>query len=142
MTKPVLTVRITSFSYKKGIPEDPTENGGGHVFDCRIIPNPGVLDEYKELTGIDASVGEYISAQPQSESFIKHTFAIVEQSITRYFEREFTHLMVSFGCTGGQHRSVFFAESLAKHISAKYPIKVIVLHREQNITYEIDSNNI
>ncbi len=139
MTKPELTVRIHSFAYKNGIPEDSTGNGGGHVFDCRIIPNPGVLEPYKALTGLDESVGAYILEQPQSKTFIKNTFAIVEQSVVRYLERDFTSLMVSYGCTGGQHRSVFFAETLAKHITQKFALKVIVLHREQDIVYEINS---
>lgn len=137
MSKPVLTVRITSFSYKKGLPIDPTGNGGGHIFDCRIIPNPGVLDEYKELTGMDASVGAYIEKQNYSQSFKTHTFAIVNQSIERYFEREFTHLCVSFGCTGGQHRSVYFAECLAKHLVQTFSLHVILEHREQDIIQEM-----
>ncbi len=84
-------------------------------------------------------MGAYILEQPQSKTFIKNTFAIVEQSVVRYLERDFTSLMVSYGCTGGQHRSVFFAETLAKHITQKFALKVIVLHREQDIVYEINS---
>ncbi|MDA3882074.1 MAG: hypothetical protein PF481_02205 [Bacteroidales bacterium] len=136
MSIPKLTIYITSFSFKKGYPVDSTEHGGGHVFDCRAIPNPGVLEEYKQLTGRDSEVADYLDKQPASHEFISHTHAIISQSIMRYLERGFTHLMVSFGCTGGQHRSVYFAEQLAQYCSSQFAVKVVVLHREQGIEYE------
>ncbi|MFO7869700.1 MAG: RNase adapter RapZ [Bacteroidales bacterium] len=135
MSRSTLTVRITSFSFKKGYPADPTEHGGGHVFDCRAVPNPGVLEEYKSLTGRDAQVAEYLQQQVASNEFMLHTHAIVAQSVVRYLERGFSHLMVSFGCTGGQHRSVYFAEQLATYCSTAFPVSVVVQHREQEIEY-------
>lgn len=129
-----LTVRITSFSFKKGIPEDPSGNGGGFVFDCRCIPNPGVYDEYKQLTGLDSTVQAYLLNIEITHSFIANIQSIVSMGINRYLEREFTHLMICFGCTGGQHRSVFFAEQLAEFIHKKFPhISIVINHREQGI---------
>ncbi|MFW5851774.1 MAG: RapZ C-terminal domain-containing protein [Bacteroidota bacterium] len=137
MSSATLTIYITSFSFKKGYPVNFTEHGGGHVFDCRAIPNPGVLDEYKQLTGRDVEVGEYIEKQPDSHEFILHTHAIVKQSIVRYQERGFTHLMVSFGCTGGQHRSVYFADQLAAYCKSQFKVNVVVHHREQGVDYKL-----
>ncbi len=128
-----LTVRVQSFSYKKAIPNDPSPNGGGFVFDCRALPNPGRDPKFKTFTGKDACVQEYLDQYPAVETFKEHVFAIVDQSIDNYLERHFDHLMVSFGCTGGQHRSVYFAEQTAAHIQSRYPeITVILNHTEQN----------
>ena len=116
-----LTVQVQSFSFKKGIPQDPSPNGGGFVFDCRALPNPGREPQYRTFTGQDACVIEYLERFPAIDSFREHVFALTDQSVDNYLERHFDHLMVSFGCTGGQHRSVYFAEQTAAHIREKYP---------------------
>lgn len=129
-----LTVRISSFSYKKSIPDDPTGNGGGHVFDCRCIQNPGIYDEYKAFTGLDLNVQEYLRKIEATHTFLSHIQAIAQLAVARYIEREFTHIMFSFGCTGGQHRSVYFAEQLAAYIRKLFPtVEIIIVHREQGI---------
>jgi aminoglycoside/choline kinase family phosphotransferase len=126
-----LTISIRSFSYKKGIPEDPSENGGGFVFDCRALPNPGRFAEYKSLTGRDLEVQSYLEKYEEVDQFKQHIFQLIQLSIENYLERKFNHLMVNFGCTGGQHRSIYFADSLAKKIKESYPqINVIVKHTQ------------
>jgi aminoglycoside/choline kinase family phosphotransferase len=125
-----LTVSIFSFSYKKTFPEDPGGNGGGFVFDCRALPNPGKIDAYKLLTGRDQLVMDFMKKESSADEFLNHIFALVDQSVKRYIERDFTSLMVSFGCTGGQHRSVYCAEELAKHLRAKFSVKVKLVHSE------------
>lgn len=126
-----LTLSIRSFSYKKGIPEDPSGNGGGFVFDCRALPNPGRYPEYKMLTGKDPEVIHYLSHYEEVTQFKKHVFQIVKGSVENYLVRKFNHLMVNFGCTGGQHRSVFFAESLAQQIQNQFPhIHIILKHTQ------------
>jgi aminoglycoside/choline kinase family phosphotransferase len=125
-----LTVSIFSFSYKLSCPEDPSGNGGGFVFDCRALPNPGKIDEFKLLTGRNQSVSDFLKREPAVDEFLNHAFALVDQSVKRYIDRDFSRLMVSFGCTGGQHRSVFCAEELAKYLKAKFPVKVNLLHKE------------
>lgn len=116
-----LTILVQSFSFKKSIPQDPSPNGGGFVFDCRALPNPGREPQYRAFTGQDTCVIEYLEQYPEVKSFKEHVFAIADQSIDNYLERHFDHLMISFGCTGGQHRSVYFAEQTAHHIREKYP---------------------
>lgn len=123
-----LTVRISSFSYRERIPSDFTGNGGGFVFDCRAIPNPGRIEKYKHLTGKDLPVKEFLESQPEAMKFLKESTDIVEQSVINYIERGWTDLMINYGCTGGQHRSVFCAESLASYLRSKYDIKVILTH--------------
>ena len=128
-----LTVRLFSFSYKHAIPDDDSGNGGGFVFDCRALPNPGKEEDLRSFTGLDQPVTEFLKKEPAVDQFLNHTFALVEQSVKRYIERDFSSLMVSFGCTGGQHRSVYCAEEMAKHLREKFPVRVSVVHRELRI---------
>jgi len=126
-----LTVKICSFSYKKGIPNDATGNGGGFVFDCRGIENPGRYNEYKEYHGRDKSVMEFLERQTQMQTFLNSVFDLVDISVEDYIKRGFTNLAVNFGCTGGQHRSVYAADALARHLRNKYKVKIELCHREQ-----------
>ncbi len=127
-----LTVTVMSFSFKQGLPDDPSGNGGGHIFDCRALPNPGRYPEYKAYTGKDAPVIEFLRDKQPVVIFLDHALAIVSQSVDKYLERHFSHLSVSFGCTGGQHRSVYCAEQLAKALRSRYPdVNIVLHHREQ-----------
>ena len=132
-----LTVRINSFSYKKGIPEDPSGNGGGYVFDCRGTHNPGRYEPYKKLTGLDEPVIRFLEQDGEILTFLEHIYTLADTHTARYIERGFTSLMFSFGCTGGQHRSVYCAQHLAEHLHERFGIKVILNHREQNISQEL-----
>jgi RNase adaptor protein for sRNA GlmZ degradation len=123
-----LVVRIFSFSFRKGMPKDETGHGGGFVFDARSVPNPGREEKFKALTGKDAPVIEYLSQQESAHEFLASALTMVEASITAYQHRGFTSLTVSFGCTGGQHRSVYFAEQLAKRLRGRNGIEVLVQH--------------
>ena len=127
----MLTISIKSFSYMHGIPEDPSGNGGGFVFDCRAIHNPGRYEPYKKLTGRDQPVIDFLLEKSDIQQFLKHVFSMVDSSVEMYLSRNFTHLAVNFGCTGGQHRSVYSADSLAKHLQEKYDVNVVVEHVEQ-----------
>ncbi|MCB0630746.1 MAG: phosphotransferase [Lewinella sp.] len=128
----LLTVHISSFSYKKGgIPEDNSGNGGGFVFDCRFIHNPGRYEPYKKLTGRDEPVINFLQHHSQMTDFLNDVYRIVDDAVENYIERSFTHLTVNFGCTGGQHRSVYAADALAKHLDKKYGVKVQLQHIEQ-----------
>ena len=132
-----LTVTINSFSFKKGYPNDFSGNGGGFVFDCRALPNPGREPEFKTKTGRDWEVIDYLMAKPPVHIFLDHVKAIVGQSVDNYRERHFSNLMVSFGCTGGQHRSVFFAQTIYEWLKATYlDIHVVVNHIERKIKEE------
>ena len=128
-----LVVKVYSFSYKKGIPQDNSGNGGGFVFDCRAVNNPGKYERYQSLTGLDESVKIFLEEDGEILTFLDHAFALTDASVKRYIDRGFTNLMISFGCTGGQHRSVYSAQKVAEHISEKYGVEVQLVHREQNI---------
>ncbi len=133
-----LHIVIYSFSYKKGLPEDSSGNGGGYVFDCRGLPNPGRLAQYRSSTGLDTDVKDYLEQYPQTAAFASHTAQLADAHVENYIERGFTHLMFCFGCTGGQHRSVFFAQRLAEHLREKFPrIRITLIHREQNIEKQL-----
>ena len=128
-----LTVKVMSFAYKKGIPNDMSGNGGGFVFDCRAVNNPGKYDRYKPYTGLDPQVIKFLEDDGEILTFLDHAYGLVDASVKRYVERGFTNLMVCFGCTGGQHRSVYSAQHMAQHINEKFNVKVELVHREQNI---------
>src|ERR1700733_5260472 len=125
-----LTVRISSFSFHRGWPKDESGHGGGFVFDGRSLPNPGREERFKTLTGRDAAVIEYLNQQESVHQFLASVLSLVEASVSNYQQRGFKHLMVSFGCTGGQHRSVFLAEQLAKRLRGRNGVDVVVRHRE------------
>lgn len=123
-----LVVHINSFSYKKGIPADSSENGGGFVFDMRGILNPGRFEEYKTLSGLDKTVKDFLEQQTQMPIFLNSMFTLVDISVTDYIKRGFASLMVNFGCTGGQHRSVYAAEALARHLKNKFKVNIHLTH--------------
>lgn len=128
-----LTVCVMSFSYKKGIPEDSSGNGGGYVFDCRSIHNPGRYEPYKQLTGRDRAVIDFLEDDGEITVFLEHVYRLADAHVERYIQRGFTSLMFCFGCTGGQHRSVYSAEHLAHYLHDKYGVRVHLIHREQGI---------
>lgn len=127
-------IRVYSFSFKKGIPEDTSGNGGGYVFDCRGTHNPGRYDEYKSLTGLDEPVIRFLEDNGEILTFLDHVYALADVHLARYIERGFEDLMFSFGCTGGQHRSVYCAEHLACHLNERFGVAVQLCHRERGIT--------
>ena len=131
-----LVVRVFSFSYRQGIPEDESGNGGGYVFDCRSTNNPGRYAEYKQLTGLDEPVISFLEKDGEILRFLESVYPLADFHVARYIQRGFTDLMFSFGCTGGQHRSVYCAQHLAEHIHRKFGIRVSLCHREQGITQE------
>jgi aminoglycoside/choline kinase family phosphotransferase len=124
----ILSVSVNSFSYKKGIPVDYTGNGGGFVFDCRSLPNPGRFQEYKNLTGKDKPVIDFLQGNPEVETFLSNVFNMVDQAVNRYISREFKHLQINFGCTGGQHRSVYCATRISDHLLSSFNVNVIQKH--------------
>lgn len=138
--KRTLEVRVISFAYKKGIPNDPTGNGGGFVFDCRAINNPGKYERYNHFTGLDEPVIHFLEEDGEITQFLEHVYHIVDASVKRYMDRGFTNLSVCFGCTGGQHRSVYSAQHLSEHLNKKFGVKVHLTHREQNIEQTFESN--
>jgi hypothetical protein len=126
-----LTVSIQSFSFKKGYPEDNRGHGGGHVFDCRGLPNPGRLEEYMDLTGRDEAVIDFLERSPQVQEFWEAIKSIADMHVEAYLDRDFPDLALSFGCTGGQHRSVYMARKLADHLRVRFPnVMVALSHRE------------
>ena len=134
----VLEVKVYSFSFKKGVPHDPSGNGGGYVFDCRSIHNPGRYEPYKKLTGRDEPVIRFLEDDGEIFGFLEHAYGVVDPHVETYRKRGFSSLMVCFGCTGGQHRSVYSAEHMAHHLAQKYPdIRVRLIHREQGIVLDM-----
>jgi len=125
-----LTVRIFSFSFHRGLPKDETGHGGGFVFDARSLPNPGREERFKPLTGNDAPVIDYLNQQESVHQFLASVMSLVDASVSNYRRRGFKSLMVSFGCTGGQHRSVYLAEQLARRLRELAGLEVVVRHRE------------
>ena len=139
LQKRTLTVRVMSFAYKKGIPNDPSGNGGGYVFDCRAVNNPGKYDRYKPFTGLDQPVIKFLEDDGEIFPFLEHAYELVDAHVKRFMERGFTNMMVCFGCTGGQHRSVYSAQKMAQHINEKFNVKVELVHREQNIEQTLNT---
>jgi len=125
-----LTVHIFSFSFHHQMPIDDSGNGGGFVFDARSLPNPGREERFRQQTGIDAEVIEYLNQQESVRQFFSHAQSLVDSSVAAYRRRGFTSLMVSFGCTGGQHRSVFLAEQLARHLRSYSGVETVIRHLE------------
>lgn len=128
--RPGLTVHLRSFSYKQGLPRDRTGHGGGFVFDCRILPNPGRFSAYAHLTGQDGEVIRFLQQDQEVQRFLRKTEDLVDQAVTHHLGRNFTDLTVAFGCTGGRHRSVFCAERLAAHLQSRKDLRVDLHHRE------------
>jgi len=131
----VLAIDVMSFSFKKGIPEDVSGNGGGYVFDCRGMANPGRYEQYKKLTGLDQPVIDFLEEKGEIQQFLEEAYALVDRHADCFLERGFNHISVFFGCTGGQHRSVYSAEHMAAHLKEKYGDRVHVrlAHRERGI---------
>jgi hypothetical protein len=138
-----LVVSINSFSYKKGIPQDLHGNGGGFVFDCRGILNPGRYEQFKAYHGKDKEVKDFLEQQTRMVEFLNSIFDIVDITVEDYIRRGFTSLMVSFGCTGGQHRSVYAAEALSRHLKNKFGVRIEINHVEQDAKQWVNqtSNN-
>ena len=130
-TETPLVVTINSFSYKKGIPADISDNGGGYVFDMRGILNPGRIEQYKTQSGLDKPVMDFIEQQTEMPVFLNGVFSIIDISVSDYIKRDFKSLMINFGCTGGQHRSVYAAEALARHLRNKFKVKIQLTHTNQ-----------
>jgi RNase adaptor protein for sRNA GlmZ degradation len=123
---------LYSFGFRRsGIPQDPSEHGGGFVFDCRCLPNPGRYDAYKPQTGRDAAVANWLRKQARTEVFVQQVIGVVTLSVDDYMERGLARLMVSIGCTGGQHRSVFVSERLRAHFAQRTNLTVQLTHTEQ-----------
>lgn len=131
-----LTIKVKSFSYKYGIPADVSGNGGGFVFDCRFLHNPGRYEPYKQLTGRDESVINFLKQKSNMNDFVHHVLPIVEEAVENYIDRNFASLMINFGCTGGQHRSVYAADQIAQHLKKKYGVAIELEHRERGWTIE------
>lgn len=136
-----LRIEVFSFSYKKGYPQDLSGNGGGFMFDCRGMHNPGRYDRYKLLTGLDSPVVDFLEQRGEAQSFLGSVWEITDPTAERYIKRNFTNLQIGFGCTGGQHRSVYCAEQTAWHLASRFPEAVVsVCHRERNISYKLNDS--
>jgi len=132
-----LTVTITSFSYKREIPIDLADNGGGFVFDCRGLNNPGRHLDFKLLNGRSPEVIKFLEENSDVNDFMSNTYPLVDSTIETYLERGFKDLMVNFGCTGGQHRSVYCADKMFEHLKKKYDVNIFLSHIEQGIKEEV-----
>lgn len=128
-----LEIKVSSFSFRKGVPQDESGNGGGYMFDCRGFDNPGRYEEYRNLTGRDIEVIRFLEGKPAVAAFLGNVWGMTDPHIEEFIRRGFTHLEICFGCTGGQHRSVYCAERTARHIIEKYNVKVHLVHREQGM---------
>ena len=127
-----LVIRISSFSYKHGYPDEVGEHGGGFVFDCRALPNPGREEKYRTLSGLDLPVVEHLERHREVHAFWENTHSLVEAQVENYLRRDFRSLTISYGCTGGQHRSVYFAERMARQLRDRFPVaQILVTHRER-----------
>ncbi|MDE5796408.1 MAG: hypothetical protein K2H75_04805, partial [Muribaculaceae bacterium] len=137
-----LTVEVYSFSYKRGYPADYSGNGGGFMFDCRGLHNPGRYERYKPLTGLDAEVREFLEERGEIQTFLQDSWRLTDSTIERYLLRGFTRLQIGYGCTGGRHRSVYSAEATARHIKSVWGerVRVILCHREQEIEREVKAS--
>ena len=133
-----LVVTIYSFSYKRGLPNDNSGNGGGYIFDCRSTHNPGKYEEFKQMTGLDQPVIDFLEKDGEILTFLESVYQLVDHHVERFVERDFTNMQVAFGCTGGQHRSVYCAEHLAQHLKEKYNVKIHLIHRERGINRQLD----
>ena len=133
-----LVVTIYSFSFKKGLPNDNSGNGGGYIFDCRSTHNPGKYEEFKQMTGLDQPVIDFLEKDGEILTFLESVYQLVDHHVERFIERDFTNMQVAFGCTGGQHRSVYCAEHLAQHLKEKYNVKIHLIHRERGINRQLD----
>ena len=132
-SKKPLKIEVNSFSYKREIPKDTSGNGGGFVFDCRGLHNPGRYEPYKQHTGKDQHVIEFLESKSKVKEFLENVYKVIDVNIQDYLKRDFEHLQINFGCTGGQHRSVYCAEQTAKYIKQKYNIDVQLKHIEREI---------
>ena len=130
--KTPLTVKIKSFSYRNGVPTDDSGNGGGFIFDCRGILNPGRIQNMKTQTGRDKEVKDFLEQQTKMTEFLNSVFDIVDISVEDYIKRDFESLTISFGCTGGQHRSVYAADALVRHLKNKFKVKIELQHLIQD----------
>jgi hypothetical protein len=126
-----LVVEVNSFSYKKGIPGTTSGHGGGFVFDCRGLLNPGRFEEFKTSCGMDKNVQQFLEEHTRINEFLNSVYNLVDISVEDYIQRGFENLMINFGCTGGQHRSVYAAEQTARHLKNKYKVNVVVKHLNQ-----------
>lgn len=132
-----LQITVCSFAYKKGIPNDQSGNGGGYVFDCRGLENPGKFEHYRHFTGEDPQVIRFMEEDGGVRGFLEHAYSLMDTHVQRYIERKFTHLMCCFGCTGGQHRSVYCARHMAEYLAKKYDVMVRLYHRELELETDL-----
>jgi RNase adaptor protein for sRNA GlmZ degradation len=138
-----LCVEVYSFSYKKGYPEDLTGNGGGFMFDCRYMHNPGRYIQYASLTGMDKPVIDFLEERGEVQPFLESALYNVKKAVERYHKRGFTHLQIGYGCTGGRHRSVYCAQKTAETLANLYPdVEIKLIHREQNIIKTFNPPNL